>query len=356
MTFSLVVQWIGVADAMLLGVITSLVGFSLLRRTGSSAMAKLRGPLSTDGGGRLGDQRLFMDETLATIGSVAPAPSGFPVGCDRAGACLLGRSPNGRGRAARKGLQGPRNRRIGVRHATAIRHGTGALIPRPSISSPASGDRRRPAFVLPRSRDAAPVSTSSVALWRLSRRASRASLHGARSRANRQGMDTMAEANGNGAAQVANPQGAPSLNAMVQFTKDFSFENPNAPRSLGPQEKAPNISIQVNVNAKQLAETDFEVNVVLEGIGRRRRRYAVQVRARLCRYLPPAEHSGGTDAPGGDDRMPAPAVPVRAADHRRGGARRRLPAPSTSTRSISRPSTQARMTEASAQQAAGPAS
>ena len=69
----------------------------------------------------------------------------------------------------------------------------------------------------------------------------------------------MAEANGTGAGAVAAaPGGAPSLNALVQFTKDFSFENPNAPRSLGPQEKAPNISIQVNVNAKQLAETEFE--------------------------------------------------------------------------------------------------
>lgn len=76
----------------------------------------------------------------------------------------------------------------------------------------------------------------------------------------------MAEANGNGAGATAAPQGqAPSLNAMVQFIKDFSFENPNAPRSLGPQEQAPNISINVNVNAKQLAEADFEVNIVLDG-------------------------------------------------------------------------------------------
>jgi len=58
---------------------------------------------------------------------------------------------------------------------------------------------------------------------------------------------------------------APAINAMVQYTKDFSFENPNAPKSLGPQQKQPNISIQVNVNAKQLAETDFEVNILLEG-------------------------------------------------------------------------------------------
>ena len=75
----------------------------------------------------------------------------------------------------------------------------------------------------------------------------------------------MAEANGNAAAPAGAPEGQPSLNALVQFIKDFSFENPNAPRSLGPQEKAPNISINVNVNAKQLAESEFEVNIMLEG-------------------------------------------------------------------------------------------
>lgn len=75
----------------------------------------------------------------------------------------------------------------------------------------------------------------------------------------------MAEGNGNGAGQAQAAQGAPSLNALVQFTKDFSFENPNAPRSLGPQEKQPNISIQVNVNAKQLSEAEFEVDLLLEG-------------------------------------------------------------------------------------------
>ncbi|WP_374307948.1 protein-export chaperone SecB [Methylocella sp.] len=70
-------------------------------------------------------------------------------------------------------------------------------------------------------------------------------------------------ANGNG-AEPAN-DAAPAINAMAQYTKDFSFENPNAPRSLGPQEKAPNIQIQVNVNAKQVGETDFEVDILLEG-------------------------------------------------------------------------------------------
>lgn len=58
---------------------------------------------------------------------------------------------------------------------------------------------------------------------------------------------------------------APSLNALAQYAKDFSFENPNAPRSLSPQQQGPQISIQVNVNAKQLAEADFEVDLALEG-------------------------------------------------------------------------------------------
>ena len=53
-------------------------------------------------------------------------------------------------------------------------------------------------------------------------------------------------------------QDQPQLTVVAQYIKDFSFENPNAPRSLGPQEKGPNISIQVNVNAKQLAENDVQ--------------------------------------------------------------------------------------------------
>ncbi|WP_375460916.1 protein-export chaperone SecB [uncultured Enterovirga sp.] len=64
--------------------------------------------------------------------------------------------------------------------------------------------------------------------------------------------------------QQATPEG-PQLNALAQYAKDISFENPNAPRSLQPQQQGPQISIQVNVNAKQLAETDFEVDLSLEG-------------------------------------------------------------------------------------------
>ncbi|MFT0891768.1 protein-export chaperone SecB [Pseudochelatococcus sp. G4_1912] len=57
----------------------------------------------------------------------------------------------------------------------------------------------------------------------------------------------------------------PILNALAQYIKDFSFENPNAPRSLTPQEKSPEISIQVNVGANQIGEEDYVVELTLEG-------------------------------------------------------------------------------------------
>ena len=52
---------------------------------------------------------------------------------------------------------------------------------------------------------------------------------------------------------------SPSLNVLAQYVKDFSFENPGAPRSLQAREKAPAINISVNVNATPLSETDFDV-------------------------------------------------------------------------------------------------
>ena len=68
--------------------------------------------------------------------------------------------------------------------------------------------------------------------------------------------------NGNGAPPEQAP---PQLNVLAQYTKDLSFENPNAPRSLQQQQGNPKINIQINVNAKPLAETDFEVELKIEG-------------------------------------------------------------------------------------------
>ena len=61
------------------------------------------------------------------------------------------------------------------------------------------------------------------------------------------------------------PGEQPQLNVLAQYTKDFSFENPNAPRSLTPAQQQPSINIQINVNASPLGETDVEVELKLDG-------------------------------------------------------------------------------------------
>ena len=69
--------------------------------------------------------------------------------------------------------------------------------------------------------------------------------------------------NGNGTPQEDGPP--PQLNVLAQYTKDLSFENPNAPASLGQQQQQPAINIQINVGANALAENDFEVVLSIEG-------------------------------------------------------------------------------------------
>ena len=67
--------------------------------------------------------------------------------------------------------------------------------------------------------------------------------------------------NGNGGAQGAPSDAqAPQLNVLAQYIKDFSFENPNAPRSLQPSDEQPNINIQINVNAAPF-QSEFEVEL-----------------------------------------------------------------------------------------------
>ena len=63
----------------------------------------------------------------------------------------------------------------------------------------------------------------------------------------------------------AQAQTQPQLNVLGQYIKDFSFENPNAPRSLAPNQTQPAIQIQINVGVQQLAETDYEISLKLDG-------------------------------------------------------------------------------------------
>lgn len=60
------------------------------------------------------------------------------------------------------------------------------------------------------------------------------------------------------------PGAQPSMRILGQYLKDLSFENPNAPQSLSPQQTQPDINIAVNVNARNLTPTDFEVELHLD--------------------------------------------------------------------------------------------
>jgi preprotein translocase subunit SecB len=71
--------------------------------------------------------------------------------------------------------------------------------------------------------------------------------------------------NGGGAAPESSEPTVPNLAVIVQYIKDFSFENPNSPNSLLQQQQQPQIAIQINVNPKQLSATDFEIELKMEG-------------------------------------------------------------------------------------------
>ena len=74
----------------------------------------------------------------------------------------------------------------------------------------------------------------------------------------------MSATNGNPAPQPETQQ-MPQFGVLVQYVKDFSFENPNAPRSMGPSSQPPAININVGVDAAPLSQTDFEVTIRLDG-------------------------------------------------------------------------------------------
>jgi preprotein translocase subunit SecB len=77
----------------------------------------------------------------------------------------------------------------------------------------------------------------------------------------------MSATNGGPPAGSPSPQAAvmPQIGVLAQYVKDFSFENPNAPRSMAPTGQQPTINIQVNVDAAPMSGTDFEVTLRLEG-------------------------------------------------------------------------------------------
>src|SRR5690606_6239150 len=83
--------------------------------------------------------------------------------------------------------------------------------------------------------------------------------------------DTQGNAGGPGDAPAgaADPIGAagqkpPSMRVLAQYMKDLSFENPKAPQSLRSGQNPPKVDIAVNVNARTMSATDYEVELHLE--------------------------------------------------------------------------------------------
>ncbi len=76
----------------------------------------------------------------------------------------------------------------------------------------------------------------------------------------------MSATNGGPAPQLGTPQmPMPQIGILTQYVKDFSFENPNAPRSIAPSTQQPAININIGVDATPLTETDVEVMLRLDG-------------------------------------------------------------------------------------------
>lgn len=70
----------------------------------------------------------------------------------------------------------------------------------------------------------------------------------------------MAEEQNQSAAQGdAAQNAAPSLQIMVQYVRDLSFENPGAP-NFGANQN-PQIGVNANVGARKLSDTDYEVGL-----------------------------------------------------------------------------------------------
>lgn len=80
----------------------------------------------------------------------------------------------------------------------------------------------------------------------------------------------MAEDNNGNAAQDGNGETdemtGPAIHILVQYVKDLSFENPNAPMILQQTDEQPKINVSVNVNAKPLDQEmkDFEVDLMID--------------------------------------------------------------------------------------------
>ena len=64
-----------------------------------------------------------------------------------------------------------------------------------------------------------------------------------------------------GGPEIGRTTDAPHVQVHAQYVKDLSFENPGAPQSLAGQDGPPNIEVSVDVGARGLTTSQFEVEL-----------------------------------------------------------------------------------------------
>ena len=126
----------------------------------------------------------------------------------------------------------------------------------------------------------------------------------------------MSTTNG-GPVEATASNSAPQLMVLAQYTKDLSFENPNAPGSLQ-QTTQPQISISVNVVTRPLSDTDIEVTLRLEGKAETAGSVMFNIELQFAGVFR-SKRAAGAGSTAGADRMPAAVVfrsPARSSRHR----------------------------------------
>ena len=66
-----------------------------------------------------------------------------------------------------------------------------------------------------------------------------------------------------GGGNPAEQAEAPRLMIQTQYTKDLSFENPQAPKTLDQSQQRPEIAVRVDVRAQPIQDTRYEVAIQL---------------------------------------------------------------------------------------------
>ena len=67
----------------------------------------------------------------------------------------------------------------------------------------------------------------------------------------------------------AQPLGMGPIVVNMQYIKDLSFENPNAPQSMMPSDTLPTVEVNVNVGAREVGPGGYEVTLSLNTTAKR---------------------------------------------------------------------------------------